>query len=336
MKKLDSSINSMLREMSRGTYVGHRDQGFQVVPGENYYIFAGGTKPFHAGHDQMIMHAINDSLQDPNGRVLLFIGLGDRDILRGEDMQTVWSAYIEDYYESMSPNIYIEYGGGPIGKVLTLLKQANDLALAGLRSENMFYIYSDPEDTQDYYLLPKYSKKDPSIELKSSPPKYTSALRALDPPGVSFMGADYPERFTRGGKGGTINISGTKMREYLAAGNNDKFMIGLPNWMSDTTKQDIFTILARGPLTEISRAEKGTLEYSDYLEALMDELRYVKSSYNSRKKASSRYRKEASKMQDAYSELRRLKRKNDKLLLSEPKENFDRDGIKEWFARFKK
>ena len=70
-------IYGSLNEMARGTYVGYRDEGFKVSPGENYYIFAGGTKPFHAGHDQMIMHAINDAAQDPNGRVLLFIGLGD-------------------------------------------------------------------------------------------------------------------------------------------------------------------------------------------------------------------------------------------------------------------
>ena len=158
MKRLDNNTDSFLREMARGVYVGRKDQGFQVVPGENYYIFAGGTKPFHAGHDQMIMHAINDAAQDPKGRVLLFIGLGDRDALKGESMQTVWSTYIEDYYESISPNIHIEYGGGPVGKVLALLKDANTIALSGMRPDNMFYIYSDPEDTQQYYLLPTYSK----------------------------------------------------------------------------------------------------------------------------------------------------------------------------------
>ncbi len=216
MRKTNNDIDNFLREMARGVYVGRKDQGFQVVPGENYYIFAGGTKPFHAGHDQMIMHAINDAAQDPNGRVLLFIGLGDRGALKGEAMQAVWTAYIEDYYESVSPNIHIEYGGGPVGKVLALLKDANALALSGTRPDNMFYIYSDPEDTQQYYLLPTYSKRNPGVELKSSPPTYSSALRSLDPAGVSFMGADHPERFTRGGEGGTMDISGTKMREHLA------------------------------------------------------------------------------------------------------------------------
>ena len=336
MKKINNDIDTLLREMARGIYVGRKDQGFQVVPGENYYIFAGGTKPFHAGHDQMIMHAINDAAKDPNGRVLLFIGLGDRGVLKGVAMQAVWTSYIEDYYESISPNIHIEYGGGPVGKVLALLKDANEIAKSGTRPNNMFYIYSDPEDTQQYYLLPTFSKKNPSVELKSSPPKYTEDLRGLNPPGVSFMGADYPERFTRGGEGGTINISGTAMRDYLESGRIDRFKDGLPSWMSDSIKESVFQILRGGPLNEISRAEKGTLEYSSYLEEIMDELKYIKSSYDSRKKASARYRKEASKIQDAYAEIRRLKRKNDKLLMSDLKENFNRDAIKEWFTRDKK
>ena len=190
---------------ARGVTVGYRDEGFKPVPGENYYIFAGGTKPYHAGHDQMIMHAINDAAKDPNGRVLLFIGLGDRGVLKGANMAAVWKEIIEDYYESISPNIHIEYGGGPVGKVLGLLSYANQIAAQGNYPENRFYIYSDPEDTEQYYLLPKFSKKDPSVELKSSPPKYYQNLRSLDPPGVTFMGQADPARFTRGGEGGTID-----------------------------------------------------------------------------------------------------------------------------------
>jgi len=333
-----------LNEMARGVYVGYRDEGFQVVPGENYYIFAGGTKPFHAGHDQMIMHAINDAAQDPNGRVLLFIGLGDRGALKGESMQQVWSTYIEDYYESVSPNIHIEYGGGPVGKVLALLKEANELAHTGVRPDNMFYIYADPEDTQGYYLLPKFSKKDPSVELKSSPPKYSDALRSMDPVGVSFMGADFPDRFTRGGEGGTLDISGTKMREYLEMGDVESFKSGLPSWMDENVKNSIFQILSTPILNEIKRADKGTADYSRYLQEMIDELQYIKGSYNSRKKEGRQYRKEASLIQHTISELKRQKRKNDRLNEVE-KENTlnessnadvgieNRDILKEWFKQ---
>ena len=65
----------------------------------------------------------------------------------------------------------------------------------------------------------------------------------------------------------------------------------------------------------------------------MDELKYIKSTYESRKKSTARYRKEASKLQDAYSELRKLKRKNEKLLHSDENESFDRKALKEWFKK---
>ena len=58
----------------------------------------------------------------------------------------------------------------------------------------------------------------------------------------------------------------------------------------------------------------GTNEYSAYIDELIHELQYVKDSFDYRKKAGKRYRKEASKIQDAFSELRRLYRKNEKIL----------------------
>lgn len=344
---------------ARGVTVGYRDEGFRPRPGENYYIFAGGTKPYHAGHDQMIMHAINDAAQDPNGRVLLFIGLGDRGVLKGANMAVVWKSIIEDYYESISPDVHIEYGGGPVGKVLSLLNYANQIAAQGDYPENRFYIYSDPEDTEQYYLLPKFSKKDPSIELKSSPPKYHQHLRSLDPPGVTFMGQAYPGRFTRGGEGGTIDISGTAMRSYLENGDIQAFMNGLPTWMSQQQKQKFFELLTidlpPATMNEIKRAEKGTSEYSTYLDEVIDELHHLKSSYGSRTKAGSRYRKEAHQIQNAISAIRQMRRKNDKIIHSNDQalnervvrkivkerqnieeESFDRDVLKDFFRKFRK
>ena len=85
----------------------------------------------------------------------------------------------------------------------------------------------------------------------------------------------------------------------------------------------------------------------------MGELQYVKSSYESRKKTGARYRKEASKIQDAYSELRRLKRKNDRKLNAEKinevvnsknytsnvelsdKKKFNSDEIREFLRKIK-
>ena len=83
-------------------------------------------------------------------------------------------------------------------------------------------------------------------------------LRSMAPAGVSFMGADFPDRFTRGGEGGTLDISGTKMREHLETGNVEAFKNGLPNWMDNNTKHVVFQILTTPVLNEIKRADKGT------------------------------------------------------------------------------
>jgi hypothetical protein len=131
------------------------------------------------------------------------------------------------------------------------------------------------------------------------------------------MGANNPERFTRGGAGGTIDISGTKMRQHLESGDAASFVSGLPSWMNQGQKQQVFDILSGKQLqTEIRRAKKGTARYSTYLEEIMDELQHIKSEYDHRKKSGARYRKEASKIHDAYTELKRLKKKNDKVLHS--------------------
>ena len=72
----------------------------------------------------------------------------------------------------------------------------------------------------------------------------------------------------------------------------------------------------------------------------MEELRYVKTAYQSRKKEGNQYRKEASIMQNAISELRRQKRKNNRLNEIENENTLNestgievRDVLKEWFKK---
>ena len=88
----------------------------------------------------------------------------------------------------------------------------------------------------------------------------------------------------------------------------------------------------------------------------MNELQHIKKEFKSRTKEGKRYRKEASKIQDAYNELKHLKRKHEKQIeiqnnqmLSErlirsatgyddyieKDENFNRDSVREFFDKFK-
>ena len=86
----------------------------------------------------------------------------------------------------------------------------------------------------------------------------------------------------------------------------------------------------------------------------MNELQHIKKEYGYRKKEGKRYRLEANKIQGAYSELRRLKRKHDKQfsddqMLSErlirsatgyddyedKDKEFNRDTVRDFFDQFK-
>ena len=107
-------------------------------------------------------------------------------------------------------------------------------------------------------------------------------------------------------------------------------------------------------LSEIRRYKRDEKGYGNYLEEIMNELQYIKKEYGSRTKAGSRYRLEANKLQGAYSELRKLKRKHEKqfpeeAMLSEravrratgyddysgKDEEFNRDSVRDFFDKFK-
>jgi len=224
---------------------------FVSSPNENYYIFAGGTKPYHAGHDQLIESIIEDASKDPsgNGKVVIFVGLGSRPPVMSNQVLHVWQTHIEPYLtkkaESLGVPIHIEYGGGPIGKVLAMLKDGSEKCLLTGEPENKFFIYSDPEDTTKNYLEPKFSKRT-GQELKSSPPKYYESLLDHEPCPVNFMSIIDPQRFTRGE--GTPDISGTAMREAIVQGDFEKFSNGLPGWM-DSIASDIYELYRSNIMT---------------------------------------------------------------------------------------
>ena len=115
----------------------------------------------------------------------------------------------------------------------------------------------------------------------------------------------------------TENVSATQLRNKIRSLENltgdalvqakEEIKALMPAMLSDQEKEDLIskaseldrTRRAAGGifksdlemLQEIKRATKGTPEYSAYLDDLMDELRYVKSSYQSRKKEGKQYRK---------------------------------------------
>ena len=106
----------------------------------------------------------------------------------------------------------------------------------------------------------------------------------------------------------------------------------------------------------IKRKNRNDEGYGGYLEEIMNELQHIKKEFKSRTREGKRYRKEASKIQDAYNELKYLKRKHEKQMYAQNNqmlseravrratgfdnhpdcdEEFNRDNVRDFFNKFK-
>ena len=185
------------------------------------------------------------------------------------------------------------------------------MGLADSRPNDQFVLYTGNDDLKKYQYFKRYASN------------------------VDFAGF---ERFEGG-------MSGTEVRSLFNADSDsegfdsDRFGSAFPQGVDASRVRSLYrTDAGLDPLKEIKRADKGSADYSRYLQEMIDELQYIKGSYNSRKKEGKQYRKEASLIQNPISELRRQMRKNDRLNEIE-KENTlnegpgidNRDILKEWF-----
>ena len=159
-------------------------------------LLAVSGKPYHSGHDGLVRKAASE-----NDRVMLFVSTSDRERpgevpIKGSDMAHIWKSYIEP---TLPDNVIVEYGGSPVRKIYDLLGKANET-----HSKNTYVVYSDPQDlAQNFpeknmvkYLGDIWKNK----QVKLVPVQRTS----------------------------TVNVSGTKMREFLAKGDKKSFLQNLP------------------------------------------------------------------------------------------------------------
>jgi nicotinic acid mononucleotide adenylyltransferase len=186
------------------------------------------------------------------------------------------------------------------------------MGLAESRPEDHFVLYTGDDDLKKYQYFKRYANN------------------------VDFAGF---ERFEGG-------MSGTEVRSLFQTDSDtegfdtDRFGSAFPQGVdASRVRQRYRTDAGLNPLKEIKRADKGTPDYSRYLQEMIDELQYIKSEYNYRKKEGRQYRKEASLIQNTISELKRQKRKNDRLneiekenTLNEDKGIDNRSILKEWFS----
>lgn len=146
-------------------------------------IVVGSYSPYHAGHDAVIRLASRE-----NDIVHVYASLSNRKEISGVAKETVWKEHIEP---SLPSNVNVTYGGSPIGNAWVELGEASLV-----ESQDVYNVYSDPDDAESNF---------PDNMLQKYAPNLFNNGRVKRRP---------VERLS------TVDISGTKMREFLV--NNDK------------------------------------------------------------------------------------------------------------------
>jgi hypothetical protein len=147
----------------------------------NIGIIPMSAKPYTAGHDGLIRIA-----SDECDEVQVFVSLSDRDIIKGSTMQIAWDKLIRD---TLPDNVFLSLGGIPVRNAYEFIDAD------GKVSDNTYTIFSDPEDLGKNFAEEKLTK-------------YFEDL--LDQERIFLRPVERSE---------TIDISGTKMREFIK--NND-------------------------------------------------------------------------------------------------------------------
>lgn len=191
-------------------------------------LIAGSYSPYHAGHDGLVRLASSEC-----DEVHLFVSLSDRArpgeiAVLGTDKAKIWQTIIEP---SLPDNVEVTYGGSPIGNIWKELGNAN---IAG--SEDTFILYGDVDDAAT-----NFSK---DFLTKYAGDLYRRGLIEVRP----VKRTD------------TVDVSGTRMRQYLAAGDAKSFIAGLPRSIDGQRVWDILSATAASKPTvkTTARAKKPT------------------------------------------------------------------------------
>jgi len=171
-------------------------------------------KPYHAGHDGLVRLAAGEC-----DVVHLFVSTSDRKRpgevpILGSDMQTIWHEYIEG---SLPGNVQVTYGGSPVGNLWKELGEANEQL-----SDDTYVIYSDVNDIAKNFpeaLLVKYAK-----ELNANGQVQMRPIQRTE----------------------TVNVSGTRMREFLKNNDKESFIKNLPQGIAG---REIWNILRKSATT---------------------------------------------------------------------------------------
>jgi len=338
-------------------------------------VMIGAMKPMTRGHYTLITKAVEDtecpSDQTPANETYVLISMQDR-IKKGQfpiKGETALSSLANIYFQN---NQMMVFGGGKFVKLVfchsSKFAQENPERLAEMKN-----IIEDIKSVLNERGISNVSTQ--IEEVKSGPPNYLLDLAEKRPESkfVLYTGNDDLKKYAyfkkyanniefagferfEGGLSGTEMRQGFQTDKDAEGFDSDRFGSGFPEGVDiDAIRRHYRSAAGLDPLKEgIKRRNKADEGYGNYLEEIMNELQHIKKEFKSRTKEGKRYRKEASKIQDAYNELKFLKRKHEKTnemesMLSEravrnatghddyaeKDEEFNRDSIRDFFNKFK-
>lgn len=171
------------------------------------------AKPYHAGHDGLVRLAAKE-----NDKVKVFVSLSDRKRpgeipILGSDMQAIWKGHIEP---SLPGNVQVIYAQSPVRAVWEEVGNDNTANV-----ENTYRIYSDPEDLAQNY--PEKSLIKYAGNLYSKKQIIPRAVQRTE----------------------TVDVSGTKMRQFIETGNEKSFIKNLPKGVNGKAIWDILSQSAK-------------------------------------------------------------------------------------------
>lgn len=184
-------------------------------------LIAMSGKPVTAGHWSLIETAAKE-----NDLVKVYVSLSDRKrpgelTILGSDMEAIWKRYLQPI---LPKNVMVTYGGSPVRKIYEFLQESDEKG-----SDNIFQIYGDPTDISQNF---------PTKNML----RYVENLWKNDQIILRKVSRE-----------GGIDISGTKMREFLSNGLKETFKEYLPSPLKDGQREEIWSLLSRAKNEQLIR-----------------------------------------------------------------------------------
>lgn len=214
-------------------------QGLLGTTGKTLALIPIAGKPLHIGHWKLIEKAANE-----NDRVIVYTSSSDRIKkgefpIKGDDFVKLWS---DVFIPALPKNVKVKFVDSPVRAVMHELGWLEQRLTQDAAAMPTVSLYSDKDDVETNF-------KDEDLK------KYPSLLAANK---IKKVGVE---------RTSTVNVSGTKMREFLLNNDKESFLKNLPP-VSNKDKEEIWNTLMANKPEPVSEANP----YSKFIEEVINEI----------------------------------------------------------------